>query len=86
MMKVIPFKRLICKGSHNTLYAVIGAKDNNEAIMAVIRFKKASKKTFADYFCTEGVIAPYKDENGKKWDGLYLDETVKGKKCLIVSR
>ncbi len=85
-IKIRPFKRLE-KGSHSsTLYAVTGAVADYDAIMAVLRYKKESVKHYDDFFCTDGIIAPYKDENGKKWDGLYLDEKVKGKKCLIVSR
>lgn len=85
-MEIRAFKRLAKIGKRSTLYAVTGAIADYDAIMAVLKYKKESIRKYDEFFCTEGVIAPYKDEHGEKWDGLYLDESVKGKKCLIVSR
>lgn len=84
-MEVRIFKRLV-NTANRSIYAVSGAKSQDEAIKAVIRKKKESMSTYDDYFCVPGVIAPYTDESGKKWDGLYINNKIRGKKCLVVSR
>lgn len=78
------FRRLDNKS--RSVYAVTGTTDPEEAVMEVIKFKKASAKTAGNYICTDGVIADYTDENGNKMDDLYLDDKMKGKKVLIVCR
>ena len=68
---------------HNkTYYAVTGAENEDKAVRAVIKHKKANfSKTYYDYVVWRGVIAPYKDG----LDGLWKAKDRKdGKSCYIV--
>ena len=78
-MEIRRFKEL---GGKRTYYAVIGAKNWDDAVKAVIRKKKESiVKTFYDYLACNAVIAPYKDG----LDGLWNERDRKsGKQCVMV--
>jgi hypothetical protein len=53
------------------IYAVKGAKTEAEALMAVIRKKKAAKSTAKDYITSVGYVGDYgKDELGLWVGGL----------------
>lgn len=70
---------------NKSIYAVTGTNSSNEAVTAVIRFKKQNLKTITEYKHRPGSIRPYKDANGKVWDGLYADRDG-GTPCIIVTK
>ncbi len=82
-MEVKIFKRFNNK-CNKSVYGVIGAKKPKEAIEAVVRFRKLPLSAVKDFKATNGVIAPYIDDNGREWVGLYTHG--KGEKCYIVSK
>lgn len=67
--------------SNKSIYAVTGTDSISEAINAVIKFKKASHKSFPDYLCVEGVIKHTKDR-----DELYYAGDATGTPCMIVCK